>query len=168
MRVSMRRVPVTVNRGINRDGNEADVPVGDAAFRDDGLGEISDGGGLATQDRHLKAAVVVQMHVHRCHLEVVMGMMRVRQALRQLARVVAENIGERSDALLADPVLCERLVQAETGEIANCLGSVLVMMALHEGGQLRREFFRNADGDSFHLHLPRRGYRKYEICGKID
>jgi hypothetical protein len=32
----------------------------------------------------------------------VMGVIRVRQALRQLARVVAENIRERSHALLAN------------------------------------------------------------------
>ena len=70
---STRPVRVRFVRGANRD--EAERAVIDAALGRDGVGKLLHQSGLAAQHRHLEAGVVVEMHMHRGDLQVVMGMM---------------------------------------------------------------------------------------------
>jgi hypothetical protein len=93
---------VLVRRRVDRDRDESDLPMRDAAFGDDGAREILDRLGFASEHGHFKATVVIEMDVHRRDVKVVPRVLRVGQALRQFARVVVEHIRKGRDAIPRD------------------------------------------------------------------
>jgi hypothetical protein len=154
VRVFVRNAAMLVRRRVNGDRNEADVTVGDAAFGDDRLGEFSDLGGISPKHGDFQATFMIEMDVHRGDLQVVMGMVRVGQALGEFARVMVEDIGERRNAIPCHALIDAGALEAKAREITNSLGSIVVAVAFHERGQFRREFIGHADRDPLHEAAP--------------
>lgn len=79
---------VFVRIDIDGDGNDIDLGMGDRALGGNRIAELLDRACLATQDRHLKAVVVIEMDVERRHLQIVERVVDFRQSKRQFARVM--------------------------------------------------------------------------------
>jgi hypothetical protein len=79
-----------------------------------------------------------------------MLVVRVHEPLRQLAGVMVEDVRQRCDAVPGYVVIDVGPVQAEAREIANSLRSVVVALAVHERGQVGREFVGHADRYPLH------------------
>ena len=95
-------------------------------FGNDMVGEVADRSKFAAQDGHFQAALVVEMDMQGCNGELVMGVEGIRQPLGKLATRVIVNVDQRGDAVLIGPGLHGRLLKPDAGEVANCLGPVLV------------------------------------------
>ena len=67
---------VRVRLGFQRDRDETHLTVRDAALRDDAIGEISHRPGLSSQHCHLETVLMIEMDMHRRHMEVMMLVMR--------------------------------------------------------------------------------------------
>jgi hypothetical protein len=63
------------------------------------IGERLHLGAFALQDRHLKAAFVVEMHMQRRLRQIVMVVELLRQPLGQVTRVVVVDVDQRGDAV---------------------------------------------------------------------
>ena len=125
--MSVRR-PVGVGMGLDQDigRHQDDAAMADAALGDHVLGEVLHLVGLAAQDGHLHAAVVVEVGVHRGERQLVVVMESVGEPLGELPRVVVVDVDQGGDAvaLLVDGL--GGLPDAGAGEVADRLGAVLV------------------------------------------
>ena len=82
-----------------RDRDETHLTVRDAALCDDAIGEISHRPGLSSQHRHFETVLMVEMHMHRRNMEMMVIVMRGCQPFRQFACVMVEHVRERGEAL---------------------------------------------------------------------
>ncbi len=76
-----------------------DVAVAYATLRDDVIRECLHLGAPASEHRHLKATVVVEMDMEGCLRKAVMRVEILGQALGQLARSVVVDIAQGGDAI---------------------------------------------------------------------
>jgi len=139
---------------LDRDGNRAEDRVVDAALGSDRVGEILHGRKIPSQNRDLEAVLVIEMHVQRRDLEVVMRMMRLGQPSRQLTRMMVVNVGQNGDALARDAVAEHSVREPVAGQIPDSLRTVVVPMPPHVPRKLGGEFVRHADGEPFHPCAP--------------
>ena len=112
--VGVVAMPVRLSIQCNRD--ETHLTVRDAALCDDAIGEISHRPGLSSQHRHLETVLVIEMHMHGRHMEVMMLVMRGCEPFRQFAGVMVEHVRERGKALSFAFRIEARMLQAEAGE----------------------------------------------------
>ena len=90
--------------------------------------------------------------MHRRDMKLMMIVVRIRQPLRQVTGMMVENIGERRSALTGHRVIDPCALEPETCKIANGLGPIVIVVALHEIGEFGGELVRHADRNS--LHVP--------------
>ena len=74
------------------------VSVAHAAFGDDVVGEMLNLGACALQGRYFHAVVVVEMNVKRRHREIVVPVIVLHQAARQIPRGMIVDVDQRGDA----------------------------------------------------------------------
>ena len=67
-----RVVAMPMHLSFKRDWNEAYLTMRDATLRDNARREIAHRLGPPTQHRHLETVFMVEMHMHRCHMEMMM------------------------------------------------------------------------------------------------
>ncbi len=151
--IRRRSVAVMVGFGLDRGRDETDLAVGDPAFGNYGAGESPHCAGIATQHREFQAVFMIQMDMQGRDLQLVMGVMRVRQPPRHVPCVVIEHVGQGGDAVAGDIAVEFRLFQAKPGEVADRFGPVVVVMRGHEISQFDGEFVGHADRDPFHFAL---------------
>ena len=156
-----------VRRRVDRDRNEADLAVCDAAFGDDRLRKLADFSSIPTKHRDLEATVVIEMNVHRRDVMAMMLVVRIRQPPRQLAGMVAEDIRQRGDAVSRNAAIDTRAIKAETREVANGFGAVIIPLAFHERGQLGRELVGHADRYPLHGSVLRSREEAYDIFERL-
>ena len=75
------------------DRSETHLAVGNAALGDHGLRKLSDDLCVAAQHRHFKTALGIEVNMHRRDLQIVVGMVRVGEALGQFANMMIVNVG---------------------------------------------------------------------------
>ena len=110
-------VTMPVRLRLQRDRNEAHLPVRDAAFGDNAIGEASHRLCLSAKHGNLETVLVVEMRMQRRHVEMMMIVMRAGQPLRKFAGVVVEHVRERGEALAADVRAQPGVLQAKAGEV---------------------------------------------------
>jgi len=151
VRVRVRGAVVRVRLVRHRDGDETRLAVFDVALGDHRFGKLPDPRSLPAQHRDFETIVVVEMNMHRRDLKIVMIVVRVGQPLRQLARVVIEDVGQRRDALSLRAVVDSRLLETEARQVAQRLGSIVIVVIVHERGEFLGKLVGHADGDPLHV-----------------
>ena len=121
-----------------------------AALGDHVLGEMLHLVGLAAQDGHLHAAVMVEMGVHRGERQLVMVVEGVGQPLGELPRVVVVDIDQRGHAIALLVERLGRLPDAGAGEVADRLRAVLIAAGLDDAIELGHELVVDGDGHALH------------------
>ena len=147
-------VAVPVHLGIQRDRNKAHLTVRDPALRDDAIGEVSHRPGLSAKHGHLETVLVIEMHVHRRNVEVMVIVMRGCEPFRQFAGVMVEHVRERCETLAAAFRIQSGVLQAKTGEVSQGFRAIDIACALHEGAELCRKLVGHADRNALHCPLP--------------
>ena len=82
---------------LELDRNRNQSPVAHTALGNDTPGEVPHVARRTFQNGDLQTTVVVQMHVHRCHRQIMAVVERSHQSLRQLPLPMIINIGEGGD-----------------------------------------------------------------------
>ena len=103
---------------------DASFAVLDAFDAEQRVGDFADGGALAPRHEHLKAMVMVQVHMHPGHDVALKLMLNVGQLSGEIRHVVVIDEGNRRHrVLILVPLLTN---QAVTNEVANGLGTICV------------------------------------------
>jgi hypothetical protein len=98
---------------------------------------------------------MVEMHMHRRQRQVVVIVKRAREALRQLAALVIIDIDKGGDAILLGVHSVARFSHASTGQIADCLRSVLIPPCRDHPVDSLNQFIVQGDRYPLHLKSPR-------------
>src|ERR1700722_5627363 len=101
---------------LGRDHDEAAISY--AALGNDVVGEMLHLGSGAFQGRHFHAVVVVEVDMKRRHREIMMAMIVLHQASRQIPRGVVVDIDQRGYATPRLPHFLRSLLHPRAGEIA--------------------------------------------------
>src|SRR5580692_10387790 len=112
--------------GLGRDHDEA--AVAHAALGNDVVGEMLYLGSGPSQGRDFHAVVVVEVDMKRRHREIMMAMIVLHQASRQISRGVVVDIDQRGHAASRFPHFLRRLLHPGAGEIPDRLRAVLVTL----------------------------------------
>ena len=95
--VGVVAMPMRLAFQCNR--NEAHLTVRDAALCNYAIGEVSHSLGFSTKYCHFETAFMVEMHMQRCDMEVMVIVVRAGQPLWKFARMVVVNVRQRGKAL---------------------------------------------------------------------
>ena len=93
---------------------------------------------------------MVEMHVQRSERQLVVLMIRVRQALGELPRGVVVGIDQGRDAFALLTDILRSFANAGAGEIADRLGAVLIAARGDDGVELFHQRIVEGDGHSLH------------------
>nr|WP_026439596.1 hypothetical protein [Acidocella facilis] len=109
----------------------------------------------ATQNRHLQALIMAEMHMGGGDAEIMLMVLRLHQAQRQVALGVVVNIGQGGDAgcgAIAQMVLARRLAQ----HLPHRLRAAGIAAQRRQRVQLGEKLVIDGDGDPFHVRSVRR------------
>jgi hypothetical protein len=154
MRGSWQPAVMPVCRCLNDGWDKRNLTVGDPALGDHRLRKFAHFRGLAPQHRYFETIFMIEMNVHRRHLQLVMRVMRRRKQLSQPASVVREHIAKRGDALSTHVGFDARPLKSEARQIADRLRPIVIVVGRHKGGELGRKCVGHTDRDTFHSGLP--------------
>ncbi len=108
---------VGMDFSMDRDGNKRDLAVQYAALGNDVPGNVMQQSCLPSEYCNLQAACMIEMHVQRRYMQVVMVMLRDGQPLRQITGVMIEYIADHANTL-GVARLWQQLLQACACEVA--------------------------------------------------
>ena len=134
-------------------GQIDNLPMTHAAFGHDVVGKFLHVNTASFEDRHLHAALLVQMNVQRRLREVMVIVKVAGQPFRQLALLVIVNIDERGKARVRPGDLRRALLQAGSHQIAYGFRAIGIAVRRHVTLQLRRQIVVDCYGDTLHRWL---------------
>jgi hypothetical protein len=139
MRVGMAVAVVIVFMLIQIHRYEVQSTVAHLRLGDEQVGERADLLRGAAQEQRLHAVVVIEVHVHGRQYELVMLVLEVGEALREIAGVMIVDVGERRYAVRRLLLLQAETLELGTHQVAHSLRPVLVALAMDEIVELLRE-----------------------------
>ena len=128
---------------------QAEREVAHAALRRHAVGQRPHRAGRAAQHRHFQAGIMVQVHMHRGHGQVMSGVLRLGDALGQVAGVVVVHVAQRGDAGrlgLRGPVAGQGLAQ----QVAHRLRPAGIAAGGDAGIHRGQQVVLQRDGHPFH------------------
>jgi hypothetical protein len=163
MRVTVgSRVAVRMGLGSKLGRNHDDAAVTDAAFGNDGVGELPHVQGAALEHCNFHAMFMVEMNVKRCLRQIMTVVGRLYESLGQIAGRMVIYEDERADALATlSCVLC-RLLNSRAGKVSDRLRSILVSPSFDDTVKVRHQVVVQSNSNALHDESPDCG------CGPSD
>jgi hypothetical protein len=146
------------------------VAVAYAALCNDVIGELLHFRAAAFEERHLEAAVMIEVYVE-CRLREVMAVVEAaRQPLGKIAHLMIVDIDQRGDAGPRTADFDGRLLQPGSGQVTDCLRPIGVPARAHETVNLCGEVIVNRNGQARHWASPMAAASRsyYYVCALIN
>jgi len=138
---------------INLDGNAIQVSVPHFGFGHQRIGKPGDVGSRTLEEYGLQTVFMIDPNVHGGDHDVVVRVLQLGDALRQVAGLVIIDIGQRSNAEGRFLIGNAGGREFATQHVAYGFGAVLVTALTQQAVKLVSEIIAQRNGEPFHMML---------------
>ena len=137
-------------RCFDCDWHDVKIAVPDTAFCNQGVCKGADLLVVTAQHQRLHAIIVIEMYVHGRDAQIMVGMLRRRQAAGQVTFMVIENVTDIGYAITALGRFQPFFFDSPAEQVAKGLGPVDVATTLDQIVELLGQVVVNGNGNSSH------------------
>lgn len=142
--------PMTVPAMFQFGGDQVQMAMPHTGLGDGRFGKLPDGRGAAPQENNLQAILMIEMNMQCRQHQIVMAVLRLGQATRQLPLMMIIDITETADRIFGITLFLAISLQTLTQQIADRLRTVLIAFATDEAVELVKKPIIQGNTDPFH------------------